>query len=97
MSRTVSGVNTPSSKHFVLVLIQLFLLFAGIIAIIFSVLSSSAADEGDMEAAKVKGKISLAISLIGMLITILSIVIVIVYIVVLAKKTVDTYDNAYSL
>merc|ERR1719334_1014632 len=43
----------------------------GPIAILFSVLSSTSADEGDLEAARSRGKISLALSLVGLFSTVL--------------------------
>ncbi len=68
-------------------------LFLGIIAIVFSVLSSSSADDGDLDAAKTKGKISLAMSLIGIFSTILLIIIIIVYIVAFAKDIADSASS----
>ena len=79
-----------------------FILFlSGIIAIVFSVMSSSAADEGDLEAARVKGKISLALSLIGIFSTIIIVVIIIVYFVAIVGAAVDaindsTYNDMYN-
>ena len=56
-------------------------------------MSSSAADDGDAEAAKTKGKISMAMSLIGIFSTIILVIVIVVYFVVIVNKTVNTYTS----
>lgn len=68
-------------------------LLFGIIAIIFSVMSSSAADEGNMETARSNGKVSMGLSIAGILITIVVIIIIVVYVTVFATKTVNEFCN----
>ena len=65
----------------------------GIVAIILSVLSSSAADEGDLEGAKLKGRISCGISLAGVAVTVIAIIIVIVVVVVAVDNAVDAVTS----
>ena len=73
----------------------IFLFFLlGLAAVILSVLSSSAADDGDMESARLKGKISLGCSLTGIAITVISIIIVIVVLVVMVDDAVDDVIEA---
>ncbi|CAH1779077.1 unnamed protein product [Owenia fusiformis] len=55
----------------------------GVVAIIFSCLSRGDADNGELDAARTKGKISLAMSLIGLISTIIIVAILIVVYVVL--------------
>lgn len=50
---TLKVINSPMTS------------LAGIIAIIFSVMSSSSADRGDVKTATTYGKVSLALSIIG--------------------------------
>jgi uncharacterized membrane protein len=69
-------------------------LLFGIIAIVFSVMSSSAADDGDMEKARSNGRISMWLSVAGIIISVILIIIVIVYVTVVAKKVVDDYQSA---
>ena len=80
----------------VLVTIYTPIYFPGLVAIILSVLSNSAADEGDLEGARVKGKISLGLSLAGIAITVISIIIVIVVVVVMVDDAVDDATNWYN-
>ncbi|OAF67751.1 hypothetical protein A3Q56_04429 [Intoshia linei] len=62
----------------------------GIIAIIFSVMSSSAADDNNMEDARRNGKISLAFSLSGILITIIALIVGIYFIYVYTTQLIGT-------
>ncbi|CAH1788804.1 unnamed protein product [Owenia fusiformis] len=65
----------------------------GIIAIVFSVMSSSTADDGDFEGARTKGKISLALSLVGIFSTIIIVVIIVVYFTVVVAAAVNAVTN----
>ncbi|OAF69790.1 hypothetical protein A3Q56_02449 [Intoshia linei] len=65
----------------------------GIIAIIFSVMSSSAADENNIEDAKSKGKISMYISIVGIVISIVVAIILIVYFVYVTTMFVGNIGN----
>jgi len=65
----------------------------GLVAIIFSVMSSSAADDQDMEKAKSRGKVSMILSLVGIAITILSIIIICIYVFVILPKQTRDYTN----
>ncbi len=62
---------------------------AGIIAIVMSLMSMWAADYGNTEEARSKGKASLAISLIGIIISIIIVILVIIYIIVVSASFMD--------
>merc|ERR1712002_910229 len=66
----------------------------GLVAIIFSVMSSSAADSQDMEGAKSRGKISMIVSLVGIAISVIAIIIIcIYYFVILPQQVKSTYED----
>ena len=56
--------------------------FSGGVAIAFSLLSSTAYNEGDIEGARAKGKISLAISVAGITITVVALLSISIYLIV---------------
>ncbi|XP_013407602.1 transmembrane protein 233 [Lingula anatina] len=56
-------------------------LLFGIIALIFSVMSSSAADDNDFASARTKGKVALGLNITGMLVTVLIVVVVVALVV----------------
>lgn len=68
----------------------------GIIAIIFSVLASSAADDGDMDAARTRGKVSLAMSIVGILSTIIAVIACVLYFVVFVSAAVDAACSGHN-
>lgn len=63
----------------------------GIIAIVFSVMSSSAADSEDLDEAKKYGKVSMWLSVAGIISTVLLVVFIIIYFTVIVTKTVQTF------
>ncbi|CAH1788091.1 unnamed protein product [Owenia fusiformis] len=67
----------------------------GIIAIIFSVMSSSSADNGDLEGARSKGKISMILSIVGIVITVLIIVFIIIYFTVIVSSLYPSLYDTY--
>ena len=68
--------------------IKKLLLFAGIIAIIVSSMSSASADGGDMESARSQGRVSLGLSIAGMVICA---VVIIVLVVILTSNPYGPY------
>ncbi|XP_013383691.1 tumor suppressor candidate 5 homolog [Lingula anatina] len=62
----------------------------GIIAIIVSLCSGCAADENNMDSARLRGKISMGLSITGIILTIGGAIAVILYFTVLVKAAVTT-------
>lgn len=62
---------------------------SGLIAIVFSIMSSSEADSGNFETARSQGKVSMWVSIAGMFIGIALGIFLIVYFVVIVKNTED--------
>ena len=59
-------------------------------------MSSSDADEDNLDGARTKGKVSLAMSLIGIFSTIIIVVVVVVYFVVIVDSTVKAVKSVTS-
>ena len=71
-----------------------FYVFTGIIAIIFSTLSSSEADTGNMDKARTYGKVALGINIASVITTVIAIIIGIVYVAVFMQKVADGFVDS---
>ncbi|OAF69671.1 hypothetical protein A3Q56_02558 [Intoshia linei] len=108
----IQNFQTPSSHLalaifvtilFLVIILQIIIInmiilkVLGLIAILFSVMSSSAADENNMVDAKSKGKISLYLSITGKIVTLIVAVILIAYFVQLSVNTISNLSTVDSL